>query len=309
MIEAADSNVQVGSNIHASMEELHAVEGVSILRTSSQDPHEDFDFDHRFPIHPVDQIAQIPTRMVPPLPPDHLFATSVVPPAPPDHLFVDNWWNYAPYNFEYIQHDGYPGPNAPSELSTEPRTSLRTQTSRGSNEQTDDSSLDKKPPATSAPKKKGRGTGKQTPKKKTKPRKIRTRAHRSSNGSSSSSSPSATSAGAKNAGSSPEPDAEELQEAKTERARQALKNWHERLNDLIRFRLEHGHGKFGFEARFRTRKLFSPRFCSSPPRSQCTSKVLGEDRAWCLGEQATYGEEGVRRRKKEQHDSEENSQA
>ena len=36
---------------------------------------------------------------------------------------------------------------------------------------------------------------------------------------------------------------EELNEAKTDRAREALMNWHERLKDLYKFKKEKGHSK------------------------------------------------------------------
>lgn len=116
----------------------------------------------------------------------------------------------------------------------------------------DDSSLDRKPAALPRPARgrSHRGANippkgkmeKVSPKKKARPKKRQIRASRQSYGSSSSSSP--PSGGV----SSPEysfikPDPEELNEAKTDRAREALMNWHERLRDLYKFKKEKGHSK------------------------------------------------------------------
>lgn len=118
-------------------------------------------------------------------------------------------------------------------------------------EDDDDSSLDRKPAALPRPARGNRGATSQakgkkekdTPKKKSKPKKRQIRASRQSYGSSSSSSPGG------GVSSSPEysfirPDPEELNEAKTDRAREALMNWHERLRDLYRFKKEKGHSKW-----------------------------------------------------------------
>lgn len=79
------------------------------------------------------------------------------------------------------------------------------------------------------------------PTKKAKPQKRRIRASRTSHGSGSSSSPTGR--------SSPEyghirPDPDELNEAKTDRAKEALLNWHERLRDLYRFKKANGHSEY-----------------------------------------------------------------
>lgn len=229
MIEASDSNVQVGSIINASMDALTAAEVDSA--------HED-----RLPAEQVETFAHM--------------SGSVAPPAPPDHLFAESWWNSVaysvPYTFEYVQHEGYQGQNLTPEFPGEPPTPVfdyMTRASRPHDENTDDSSLDRKPAASASLKNKGKAkAGKQSPKKKKKPGKIRPRAQRTSNGSSSSSSTNAGRGGAKPDvgvyGRLEMPDSEELREATTDRARQALNSWHERLNDLIEFRREHGHSKF-----------------------------------------------------------------
>jgi hypothetical protein len=237
-IPASDAYAQVGGMASTSMEEFVAVEETT--RTSLQNPEVDSELANQYPTLTVYQ--------------NTLATPSRVPPPPPDYLFAENWWSYE------IAH---PEQHLQSELNFEPSTPAASRGLSGDTLEPDDGTLDRKPSATSAKfKKMGDGAGrteKEAPKKKKKPRKIRSRAKRNSNGSSSSSSPSEGSPETKQSAVGTDegigPDADELREATTERARQALRSWHTRLNDLIRFRSEHHHSKFGVVTRFSTRKL------------------------------------------------------
>ena len=237
MIQASDAYVQVGGTASTSMEELAAVE--EAIRRSPRNQDVDSELANQFPTHTVDQNTSTTPRSV--------------PPPPPDYLFAENWWEYE------ITH---PGQHLSSELHFEPSPPVASRDLSGITAEPEDDALDRKPAASSFQfMKKGRGTGTTAHKKITKPRKIRSRAKRNSSGSSSSSSPSAGSPETKQSdvGTSGGigPDAQELQEATTERARQALQSWHNRLNDLIRFRSEHHHSKFGGVTRFSADRLLS----------------------------------------------------
>jgi len=269
-IEAADANVQVGGGISASMDELDPVD--SHLRMSSH-PARDIHsaYAHQFPTLSVDPYARAPHTNIPPPPPDTFFPS-------------DSWWSY-----EYIHHEGYPGPHMTSirpGFAVEPQMPGPTPASSGNNEETVDERTEKKPAATPGRrKKKGQGTGsseKQAPRKKTTPRKIRSRAQRSSNGSSSSSSPSAGSPGAKKGDAEANelvgPDPDEIQQATTDRARQALKSWHQRLNDLVRFREIHGHSTFNLhicQKPLKTLTLLSSIFAANVPQKYSENPELG----------------------------------
>lgn len=246
----ADASVQVNS---PSLEERNAVEGMAILRSSSRDAALDYmpPGNNRFAPQPTDYVARMPTDEAPP-PPD-------------DNEFTEGSWSEIPffpesmhYPFEYpysYNHHGYhrhqsedtPTPHVVRATKEIPTTA---------SDDSGNSSLDKKPAAKSRQtqnKNKEKVKVKEEknpPKRKSRPQKIRTRTERKSTGSGSDSSPTSQSSGGASRNSRsrpgyyPVPDKEELDAATTDRSRDALISWHQRLGELIDYRKKHGNSTY-----------------------------------------------------------------